>query len=72
MIRSFQTVWLPGLLQTAEYARLLLPLVDVTGVMDHAAAVVARLERQRLLFRRETTFEFLVTEGALRFSPALE
>jgi 3-hydroxyacyl-CoA dehydrogenase len=38
----------PGLLQTAGYARAVLELVDVTG-QDIAAAVAARMRRQEAL-----------------------
>jgi Domain of unknown function (DUF5753) len=46
---NFQPVVVPGLLQTAEYARRVLALVDVSGQRDVAAAA-ARLERQAVLY----------------------
>jgi len=56
----------PGLLQTAEYTRRLLELVDRTG-RNTAAAVAMRLRRQEILYELGTQFEFLVTEAALRW-----
>ncbi len=68
-IRDCSLTWLPGLCQTAEYARLFIPQVDPEHSIDHAAAVVARLERQQILYRAGRTFEFLVSEHALRWQP---
>ena len=68
-IRDCSLTWLPGLCQTAEYARQLIPLVDPAHSIDHAAAVVARLERQPILYRQGRTFAFLTSEHALRWQP---
>lgn len=70
LVRGYHYEWVPGLLQTAEYARNLLPLVDPTGSMDHAAAVAARMGRQQVLYQSGRRFEFLIGEGALRWAPA--
>jgi transcriptional regulator with XRE-family HTH domain len=56
----------PGLLQTAEYTRRLVELVDPTG-RDPATAVAQRVRRQEVLYRRDGRFEFLITEAALRW-----
>ncbi len=56
----------PGLLQTAEYTRRLLGLVDRTS-RDPGTAVAERLRRQETLYRGDTRFEFLLTEAALRW-----
>lgn len=69
-LRNFQPLIVPGLLQTAEYARNIFPLVDRTGRQDYAAAVAARLQRQQILYTPDRTFEFLITETALRWSPS--
>jgi transcriptional regulator with XRE-family HTH domain len=69
LIRDCALTWLPGLVQTAEYTRLLIPQVDVEGSIDHAAAVAARMERQQILYREGRAFRFLVGEEALRWSP---
>lgn len=68
-IRDCSLTWIPGLCQTAEYMRHLLPQVDPEDSFDHAAAVVARLERQQILYREGRTFEFLLSEHALRWQP---
>lgn len=68
-IRVCQLTMVPGLLQTAEYARQLMPQVDVFNKFDHAAAVAARMDRQKLLYEEGRQFEFLIAEHALRWSP---
>lgn len=70
LVRGYHFQWIPGLLQTAGYARGMLPLVDPTGRMDIAAAVSARMERQQILYETGRRFEFLVEENALHWSPA--
>jgi transcriptional regulator with XRE-family HTH domain len=62
----FQPSLIPGLLQTAEYARRVFALVDVIGDGDYAGGVAGRLERQKILYKGEHRFEFIVTEAALR------
>jgi transcriptional regulator with XRE-family HTH domain len=66
-ISNFQPSLVPGLLQTAEYARRVFTLADVVGGQDYAGAVAARMSRQEILFDEDRRFEFLVTEGALRW-----
>lgn len=66
---NFQPTLVPGLLQTAEYARRVFPLVDVEGRQDVAAAVAGRLQRQQALYDPSRRFEFLITEAALRWRP---
>jgi transcriptional regulator with XRE-family HTH domain len=68
-VRDFSPVWLPGLCQTAEYARRLIPQVDPERSTDHAAAVAARVERQQILYREGRRFEFLIGQEALLWSP---
>ena len=66
-LRNFQPGIIPGLLQTAEYARRILALADDgTGV---GAAVAGRLARQAILHEPGRSFEFLLTEAALRYRP---
>lgn len=69
-VRSFQPTVIPGLLQTPEYAHWMIPLVDIAGVMDHAASAAARVQRQPALFDADRRFEFLIGEGALHWNPA--
>ena len=66
-LRNFQP-GIPGLLQTAGYARSILYLADETA--DTGAAVAARLARQEILHQPGRAFEFLLTEAALRYRPA--
>ncbi len=68
-VRNFQPTIVPGLLQTAEYARLLVPLVDRTGEVDVEEHVAKRLERQAMLDAEGRRFVFLLGERALRWSP---
>lgn len=63
---GFQPTIVPGLLQTAEYARRVFEVVDVVGGLDYPGAVQARLERQRILYEQDRRFEFLISEEALR------
>lgn len=67
--RGFEATVIPGLFQTAEYARarftegarrLRLP-------NDINEAVAARVQRQDILYRADKRFHFVLTEAALRF-----
>jgi len=69
IIRVFQPVMVPGLLQTAEYARRVMVQGNLSDQGDVAGAVAARMERQAILYDQGKTFEFLITEGALRWWP---
>ena len=62
LIRSVSLTAVPGLLQTAAYARQWIPAVDVTRQVDHEAALRARLGRQRLLGDGAHRVEFLVAQ----------
>jgi transcriptional regulator with XRE-family HTH domain len=62
----FQPAIVPGMLQTADYARHVLAITDIRDWGDHEAAVTARMERQRALHRPGRRWEFLLTEAALR------
>lgn len=67
LVRVFQCAVVPGMLQTAVYARAALMLSDVFGLRDTAGAAAARIERQAALYRDDKRFEFVITEAALRF-----
>ncbi|MEC3957038.1 helix-turn-helix transcriptional regulator [Nocardia sp. CDC153] len=70
VVRNFQPSLIPGLLQTADYARRVFATFDPPYTPDAAAAALAaRLERQRVLYDPTKRFEFLITEAALRFRP---
>ncbi|MFD8755604.1 helix-turn-helix domain-containing protein [Kitasatospora sp. NPDC059577] len=65
--RSFDPTLIPGLLQTAGYARAVLTRYAGIhpSIRDVEAAVVARMERQKVLKDRFRSFHFLVWEGAV-------
>ncbi len=70
MVRVFQPSVVPGLLQTAEYARRVFGLFHVPYEDDDLAkAVAGRLNRQLALYDEERRFAFLITEAALRWRP---
>jgi transcriptional regulator with XRE-family HTH domain len=64
-VRMFQPNLVPGLLQTAEYARHAIELS--TESQDAELGVARRMARQSILYERGKTFEFLITEGALKW-----
>lgn len=68
VIRGFSLGLVPGLVQTAEYARAVFTrLVDLyESPRDVDAAVAARLDRQHVLYDSEKRIELLMTETALR------
>jgi transcriptional regulator with XRE-family HTH domain len=65
--REFAPDVVPGLVQTPAYAARVLELADVSGRGGIAEAVSARVNRQAILYDPSRTFEFILTEGALRF-----
>ncbi|MFC4056186.1 helix-turn-helix domain-containing protein [Actinomadura syzygii] len=76
LFRAFEVSVVPGLLQTAEYARARF----AEGIRrfqvpnDINEAVATRMKRQEILYRPDKRFHFVVTEAALRFrlcSPAV-
>ncbi|MER6404130.1 helix-turn-helix transcriptional regulator [Streptomyces viridosporus] len=69
LVRSFQCVVLPTMLQSAEYARqvfLTSPHLDAEAV---GRAVAARVERQSLLYEPGRESVFVLTEAVLRTWP---
>lgn len=70
VIRHFETVYVPGLLQVSEYARAVLAemvwLHDL-DVEDVSAAVATRMQRQQMLYDPAKEFEFLLAEPVLRW-----
>ncbi|MGW1077455.1 helix-turn-helix domain-containing protein [Streptomyces sp. NPDC002537] len=66
LMRLFQPSCVPGLLQTPEYVRGILRNRDLTD--DALEKMIgARLRRQEVLFDRERSFRFLITESVLRW-----
>jgi Domain of unknown function (DUF5753) len=66
--RVFEATVIPGLLQTAEYARARLAqgIILFKVHNDINEAVQARMKRQELLYRPDKRFHFVMTEAALR------
>jgi transcriptional regulator with XRE-family HTH domain len=65
-IAAFQPCFVPGLLQTAEYARRVLGTLGI-DVADLDAAAAERIDRQAILHDRARRFEFILTDAALRW-----
>ncbi|MDX2579773.1 helix-turn-helix transcriptional regulator [Streptomyces scabiei] len=74
LVRSFQCVVLPALLQTAEYARQVFVSAPNSTPDAVGRAVGARIERQSVLYEPGRESVFVLTEAVLRTwpgSPAL-
>lgn len=67
-IRSINMTYVPGLLQTAEYARHVFTTLATLSdsPRDTDAAVAARMERQHILYNPDKRIELLFGETALR------
>jgi transcriptional regulator with XRE-family HTH domain len=69
-ILVYEPTLVPGLLQTAEYARRVFEMFQPTYAESSIpAAVASRLNRQVALFDQTRQFGFLMTEAALRWRP---
>jgi Domain of unknown function (DUF5753) len=68
-IRNFESVFVPGLLQTAEYARYRLAeaLEEIGAADDVDEAVAARMQRQQVLYRPGKRIQFIITESVMRY-----
>jgi transcriptional regulator with XRE-family HTH domain len=68
LFRVFESTVIPGLLQTAEYARIRfaegIRVFNLTN--DINEAVQGRIQRQQILYRPDKRFHFVLTEAALR------
>ncbi|MFC4501285.1 MULTISPECIES: helix-turn-helix domain-containing protein [Streptomyces] len=69
LIRSFQCVVLPAMLQSAEYARYVFDSAPNVTPEAVGRAVAARVERQSLLYEPGRESVFVLTEGVLRTWP---
>jgi transcriptional regulator with XRE-family HTH domain len=69
LFRVFEATVVPGLLQTAEYARARFAegIRRLKLPNDINAAVAARVQRQEILYRPDRRFHFVLTEAALRY-----
>ncbi|MCM6775794.1 helix-turn-helix transcriptional regulator [Nocardia sp. CDC159] len=67
-MRWYEPCAVPGLLQTAEYAEVVLrKVIDFYGVPDDIdAGVAARMERQRVLYQGDHRFSFIIAEQAIQ------
>jgi transcriptional regulator with XRE-family HTH domain len=66
LIRVFAPILIPGLLQTPDYAR----LVVLAGEPDNPTiteAIAGRMQRQAILYEEGREFEFVLSEAALRW-----
>ena len=69
-IQVFQPSVVPGLLQTAEYARRVIAMFHQQySDQDPVAEIQSRLQRQTVLYDEDHHFDFLITEAALRWRP---
>lgn len=70
LIRYFDLVYVPGFLQTRDYAhRVLTEMVALHNlpIDDVDGAIAERLQRQQLLYDVGKQFEFIMGESALRY-----
>ncbi|HEY1621722.1 MAG TPA: helix-turn-helix transcriptional regulator [Streptosporangiaceae bacterium] len=69
VVRNFENVFVPGLLQTPGYARCRLAEgVRYDGAPDDVdEAVGVRMQRQQILYRSGKKFHFVITEAVLRY-----
>jgi transcriptional regulator with XRE-family HTH domain len=68
-IAHFQPSVIPGLLQSEGYARRVMTFGDVTSKGGIDAAVRERMKRQAILGAGGRRFDYVLTEGALRWRP---
>jgi transcriptional regulator with XRE-family HTH domain len=68
LFRVFEATVIPGMLQTAEYARARFAegIRRLKLPNDINQAVAARVQRQEILYRPDKRFHFVLTEAALR------
>ncbi|QKW01024.1 helix-turn-helix transcriptional regulator [Streptomyces sp. NA02536] len=69
LVRSFQCVVLPAMLQTAEYARHVFESAPAAMPGEVGRAVAARVDRQSVLYEPGRESVFVLTEAVLRTWP---
>ena len=69
VLRSFSPVFVPGILQTPNYARdrFVEAMRYSNAIDDVDDAVAERMARQKFLYRAEKRFHLVVTEASLRY-----
>jgi transcriptional regulator with XRE-family HTH domain len=65
----YQPAMVPGLFQTADYARRVLTMLRTLMPTEMATALSARLDRQAILYDETKTIDAVITEAALRWRP---
>lgn len=67
LFRVFEPLLIPGILQTAEYAKAILSqVIEFHGILDDIeAGVQARMERQQILYRGNHRFHIVIGQAAL-------
>lgn len=74
LIRAFEPAVIPGLLQTADYARQILTRLARLHELpdDVEQGVRLRMQRQQVLYEPYKQLHFLITEAAVRYRPCTE
>lgn len=70
VFRDFETAYVPGMLQTPDYARAVFAeMVRIHDLVidDVETAVATRMQRQQMLYEPNRQFEFLIAEPVLRW-----
>jgi transcriptional regulator with XRE-family HTH domain len=66
-IQNFEALMVPGLLQTAEYSKVIISSLNTTlSNVELTNLVASRMARQAVLSRRDLQFLAVIDEGALR------
>lgn len=70
VVCTFQSSVVPGLLQTAEYARRMFSMGEPPKTPEEVAeSLEARMRRQQIVYEEDRRFTFVLTEAALRWRP---
>lgn len=67
--QHWQPTILPGILQTADYARLVIEYTDPDEEIDRDAALARRIQMQGLLREPGRQFDFVIAERLLEWEP---
>jgi transcriptional regulator with XRE-family HTH domain len=68
IVRNFEPLLMPGLLQTEEYARAVIEVIEADSPQRIEALVDLRIQRQEILTQQPTTkqFHFILDEAVIR------
>jgi transcriptional regulator with XRE-family HTH domain len=67
VLLNYQPYMVPGLMQTPDYMRCVFGYANPAD--DIASAIAVRVARQAILHEPSRSFEFIITESALRWTP---